>query len=759
MSRLRKSAILALVWVTPTAWLLVALFTGPSDGTTITAPTGLPHEATWGETPAVVRSYGDTPLQPGDLILEVDGLSLGEWIDRGGADRAVGDHVSYRVRRPGVGLDRELDLDVELTSYPLREALTANAAPAVLVVLLLGAASFVFWRRPTDPAARAFLAVGTLTPAAATAYPLGLGPIDLAGSRGVWPHLGGEIAFTLALGSAVAITLAFPWVRRRLQRKPIWWAVVPLLPFAGYAVWALAVADRRGSATGRLEGLITVSGAALAVSVPVMALAIVHGYLRSPTREDRTALRLVVLALGAALVVWLIVGEVPRSITGHPLVPWSVQALVLVPTVLACLVAAMLRYRLQEIDAAARRSLIQLIVASLIGAVFLAAVGAVNLAADTSYASMVLGGVVALILLPLALGLRRGVSSLVYGDRAFPYRVVSELRRLDPVTAPGDALHEMLTVLGRSLRLSFVSVEVFGSSADDRIATSIGEARGQPTDVVLSVGGATVGQLSLEVSPTREPFGPRDRRLLEDIGSQVGALVQAVTANRELQRSRERMVAAREEERRRVRRDLHDGLGPSLAALAIKLEVARDLIADDPDGAARLVGDLSEQARGDIGEVRRLVDGLRPPALDQLGLVSALRQRADEHNAAVRLGRGERSMTWTVRAEDGVEPLPAAVEVAAYRIVIEAVNNSLRHGHARSCAVGLARRDGSLTIEISDDGNGLPATPGTGVGIGSMRERAEELGGTFAMESASGHGTRILVTMPVTAGSHDESPG
>jgi len=759
MSRLRKSAILALAWVTPAAWLVVALFTGPSDGTTITAPTGLPHGATWSETPAVVRSYGDTPLRPGDLILEVEGLSLGEWIDRGGADRAVGDHVSYRVRRPGVGLDRELDLDVELTSYPLKEALTANATPAVLVVLLLGASSFVFWRRPTDPAARAFLAVGTLTPGAATAYPLGLGPIDLAGSRGVWPHLGGEIAFTLALGSVLALTFAFPWVRRRLQRQPIWWAGVPLLPFAGYAVWVLAVADRRATDPGRLEGLITLSGAALVVSIPVMILAMVHGYVRSPTREDRTAIRLVALALGAASVVWVIVGELPRRVNGHPLVPWSVQALVLVPTVIACLTAAMLHYRLHEIDSAARRSLIQLIVASLIGAVFLAAVGAVDLAADTSYASMVLGGVVALILLPLAFGLRRAVSGLVYGDRAFPYRVVSELRRLDPVTAPGDVLHEMLTMLGRSLRLSYVAVEVFGNAPEGRIATAIGEPRGQPTDVVLTVGGATVGQLSLEVSATREPFGPRDRRLLEDLGSQVGALVQAVAANRDLQRSREGLVAAREEERRRVRRDLHDGLGPSLAALAMKLEVARDLIADDPVAATQLVGDLSEQARADIGEVRRLVDGLRPPALDQLGLVSVLRLRADEHNDAARLERGDRSMAWTVRADDQVEPLPAAVEVAAYRIVIEAVNNALRHSRARLCDVELARHDGALIITVQDDGTGLPPTPGIGVGIGSMRERAEELGGTFALQSPSGGGTRVLVTVPLNAGSPDENRG
>ena len=144
----------------------------------------------------------------------------------------------------------------------------------------------------------------------------------------------------------------------------------------------------------------------------------------------------------------------------------------------------------------------------------------------------------------------------------------------------------------------------------------------------------------------REPFGPRDRRLLEDVGTQVGALVQALAGSRELQRTRERLVAAREEERRRLRRDLHDGLGPSLATTLMRLEVARDLVDRDPVAARDLVAQLVDQTEADIGEVRRLVDGLRPPALDQLGLVSALRQRADQHNQAVALG--STAPRWTV---------------------------------------------------------------------------------------------------------------
>ena len=227
---------------------------------------------------------------------------------------------------------------------------------------------------------------------------------------------------------------------------------------------------------------------------------------------------------------------------------------------------------------------------------------------------------------------------------------------------------------------------------------------GQPTVVELEVAGTAVGRLEMEVSPMREPFGPRDRRLLEDVGTQVGALVQALTAGRELQRTRERLVATREEERRRLRRDLHDGLGPSLATTLMRLEVARDLVDRDPVAARDLVARLVDQTEADIGEVRRLVDGLRPPALDQLGLVSALRQRADQDNQAVTLG--STAPRWTVTADE-VGVLPAAVEVAAYRIAVEAVTNAVRHSGGTQVEVTLRRRPDALELVIRDDGAGI----------------------------------------------------
>ena len=273
----------------------------------------------------------------------------------------------------------------------------------------------------------------------------------------------------------------------------------------------------------------------------------------------------------------------------------------------------------------------------------------------------------------------------------------------------------------------------------------MGERRGDPFTVDLVVGGADLGRLSLETAPDRDAFGTADRRLLEDVGVQVGALVQAVIANRDLQASRERLVTAREEERRRLRRDLHDGLGPSLALLALRLEEATQLISRDPDGATELVEALSEQARDEIGEVRRLVEGLRPPALDQLGLVSALRQRAAE--------QGDTRMTWTVEAGD-LGPLPAAVEVAAYRIVLEAVTNALHHSGAPTCTVSLHQDGDLLLVQVRDSGRGWRST-GTGVWASPPCGNAPKSSAAPSPSLSDDRGTLVEARLPIVTGGEE----
>jgi signal transduction histidine kinase len=210
----------------------------------------------------------------------------------------------------------------------------------------------------------------------------------------------------------------------------------------------------------------------------------------------------------------------------------------------------------------------------------------------------------------------------------------------------------------------------------------------------------------------------------------------------DLQRSRERLVAAREEERRRLRRDLHDGLGPTLATQTLKLEAARDLIATDPARATELMSGLIVDSQAAIADIRRLVYALRPPTLDELGLISAVREQVAQYaNTGVAIG---------LDVPEHLPALPAAVEVAAYRIVQEALTNVVKHARARSCDVRIGLvGDGphrTLSLEVRDDGVGLPAQLRRGIGLHSIRERAEELGGVFVM--TTGRGTRVSAYLP-----------
>jgi signal transduction histidine kinase len=745
MSRTGRLLVLAVAWVAPTAWLLAALLAGPSDGTSLTSSVLPPAGNRWTDSVTVARAYGDTALRPNDVVLTVDGRTLAEWVADGARERDVGEVVVYEVRRAGTGLDRNQQVDVTLTHYPVMDAVTAQPLVPVATGLLLLVGSAVFWSRPRATSARAFLAAAALLPASLVAAPFGTSVIDLAGSRGVWPQAVGEALS--ALGLAALVVAAAALVEAPGRRA--WWLVPVAVasPVAGYVVWLALELGGTGTVE-RLQVLATVAAPAMWAAVPAMLLAAFLAHERARSREDLLATRLVLLGLVAGVGVLVLLGQVPAWLADDPPLRWDALAATAAVVALGCLAVASARFRLGEIEQRFRRGLVQALVLVVVGTAFIGLVRLVDAAVDISVGSMLAGGLIALLLLPVGVAVQRMVRRLVYGDREFPDRVVSDLRRVDPVTAPEDALRDILDVLARRLRLSYAAVEVFATEASEPIVATIGTAYGTPTTVDLTVGGTTLGRLQVEADVGRDPFGPGDRRLLEDVGTQVGALVQAVTANRELQLSRQRLIAAREEERRRLRRDLHDGLGPSLATLAMRLEATTDLIHEDPDQAAELVARLSDQAREDIGEVRRLVDGLRPPALDQLGLVSALRQRAAEHSS----GTGQVRVPWTVEAGDDLEPLPAAVEVAAYRIAVEAVNNVQRHSGAGACTVRLARQDAELRLEVVDDGSGLAPDRTAGVGLSSMRERAEELGGSFEVVPSSEGGTIVRVRLPLGAG-------
>ena len=211
-----------------------------------------------------------------------------------------------------------------------------------------------------------------------------------------------------------------------------------------------------------------------------------------------------------------------------------------------------------------------------------------------------------------------------------------------------------------------------------------------------------------------------------------------------LRKSVQRLVLAREDERGRIRRDLHDGLGPTLAGMALQLDVARSLVRDDPATAEEVLQKLGGHVNGAIADVRRLVDDLRPPVLDDLGLLSAIRE------ATSYLSRRNPSGGFdiTVRTTGNLGRLPPATEITAFRIVMEAVTNAARHAEASHCVVHLAL-DGVLDVQVEDDGRGLAPDHLPGAGLCSMRDRAAEIGGTCAVEARAGGGTVVRASLPV----------
>lgn len=744
MSRTVRLLVILAAWAVPVVWLGAEVGTRPSDGTVVWG-SPLTGADRWGSTITVRDTYGDPLLLPGDVLLAIGGEPVDRWLSgETSAGRSVGDTVSYHLQRIEQGSPREYDRTVTLTTFPLGRALLADLPVVLAAALLLVSGSIAFFLRPALVAAWALLGSGSLVPVRLASSPWGLGAVDLAGGRGYWPHVAAEVVCALGLGLAVlaAATLRAP--RGWLAHHP--W-VVPatvLLPFLGYAAWA-AAAMVGADGPARTQALLSVTAPALAVVVPTVLGILVLTYLRADSRQVRLAARLALMVLLAGIGLRLLLGDLPELVTGAPVLPWDVLLLLIVPPVLAGVVVALVGYRLDDIEPAVRRTVVQGAVAAVFGTTFVVLAGTIGRAADVPIGALLTGGVAALLVLPLAVALQRGVRRQVYGDRELPRSVVAELRRLDASTPPSEALTETLTVLSRRLRLSHAAVEARGPYGDQSFVASVGEPRGgTPVAVDLVAGGASIGSLHLEADPIRDPFGRGDRRLLEDVGAQVGALVQAVLVSRELQRSRQELVTAREEERRRLRRDLHDGLGPSLATMAMRLESTQDLVAVDPDRAAEMLGGLADLARDDIAEVRRLVDGLRPAALDQLGLVSALRERAAQHELTV----GSQGLVWRVEVEGDVEPLPAAVEVAAYRIVLEAVTNATRHSGARVCTVTLRRECGRLRVRVQDDGAGMAEGRPAGVGLSSMGERAEELGGTCTI-TTDARGTLVEALLPL----------
>src|SRR6266545_5735824 len=404
---------------------------------------------------------------------------------------------------------------------------------------------------------------------------------------------------------------------------------------------------------------------------------------------------------------------------------------------------AILRHRLYDIDLIINRTLVYgALSAGVVGlyVLLVGALGALFQSSGNLPIALLATGLAAFLIQPLRARLQRGVNRLMYGERDDPYTVLSRLsQQLKTTLAPTAVLPGIAEAVAQTLKLPYVALALTHGNRLE-IAAAYGRPAGDPVQLPLVYQAETVGQLLVAPRAPGEAFTPAERRLLDDIALQAGVAAHAVRLTADLQRSRERLITAREEERRRLRRDLHDGLGPQLASLTLTLAAARELLRHDVDAADMLLRELAIHTQAAIADIRRVVYDLRPPALDDLGLVLALREQAAHYSHA--------GFQITIDAPNHLPALPAAVEVAAYRIVQETLTNVVRHAQAQTCVVRLTLGD-ALAVEIRDDGVGLPPGARAGVGLTSMRERTAELGGTCQIESVPGGGTCIRARLPL----------
>lgn len=486
----------------------------------------------------------------------------------------------------------------------------------------------------------------------------------------------------------------------------------------------------------------------------------IYRYLRVSTRIQRQQTKWFVSA-GIVTMLVGVISDLPLPFFSHGSLPGLLFAAVTTLSFLfipICVGLAIARYRLWDIDIVIRRTLVYAALTACVIGIYVLIVGYFGAVFRTSgnlAISLIATGVVAVLFQPLRDFLQHSINRLLYGQRDEPYVILTGLgQRLKSTLDPDATLSTIVETVREALKLSYAAIEVKAGATFSLAASNGTSANKHMLQLPLIYQETSMGTLLVAPRERDDMFTPTDLHLLQDLANQIGSAVHNVCLTddlrmltQDLQHARERLVTTREEERRRLRRDLHDGLGPQLSAIMLKVGLISTLYQHEPEETATLLGQLEEEIEAVISDIRRLVYNLRPPALDELGLIGTIR----EYTSRLVSQQHEHQVAFQITVEPG-EPLPqlpAAVEVAAYRIVQEAMTNVLRHARAQSCQIRFLVSD-VLQLEICDDGNVQNESYRAGVGLTSMRERAEELGGVFSIEKGIRGGTLVVARLPLT---------
>ncbi len=540
------------------------------------------------------------------------------------------------------------------------------------------------------------------------------------------------------VGSLLALPLLYPDGRLASPR----WRVPAAVGAAGAGVGCLAlmttqqVLDDSGFAWARnpldlpvADGpqlAVALVGLLVAVLVGVAAAVAVVGRMRRQSGADRVR-----GAWFAAAVLCGVVALAPVTATGS----FALNVLSYV-----AIGIGIVRYGLFDIEVYLPRAIAYAVLSAIAVCGYLLVVAVVGKRTDPGLAAAAATALIALGLARVVGQVQLLVQRLLFGDRARPDAALADLgRRLAGTLHPDEVLPVTVEAVCASLRLPYAAVHLSG---EDAAAWSVGSPTAVTAAFPLAHAGEDVGQLTVGLRAGERALAAADEHVLSGFARQVSVAAHGVRATRELRRSREHVVLAREAERRRIHRELHDGLGPALAGITLGLETAGRAAERDAGHVGPLLDQLRHDTSDCVDEVRRIVADLRPPVLDDLGLGGALVRQA--HALSQRSGG---RLVIRVTGWEDVGELPASIEAAAYRITVEAMTNCVRHAHATRCDVRI-HRGSSLALRVDDDGNGRPPAA-EGTGLTSMRQRADEVGGRCVICFRPGQGVLVDVELPL----------
>ena len=688
---------------------------------------------------------GPAGLEAGDVVTAVNGRSLEAWLADPGRLGQMGETVRLTVLRA----EEETEVTVTLGPYPLGTIVRREWGALVFRLIYLLVATYVYARRPQVAAARVlFLAAAAQF--SAIPWSIGVQAGDFVNGIGLWLYLLGITGgFMLSWIAALHFALIFPRPLPVLKRQRRLLPLLYGLPYTALVVYILYARTQAANALVWIRQWEWFTGPHSALYLSLTAGALVWQFRRhrhGPARQQMRWLGLGGLIVASAAVLFYFL----PLIAGSRALDVNVMGLIglLFPVTVAI---AILRHNLFDIDTLLNRALVYGSLTATIITLYVLVVGVLGTALQAQgdlFLALVATGLAAVLFQPLRDRLQKGVNRMMYGERDEPFDVLARLgERLESTLSPEMVYPAIVETVSQALKLPYTAVAVW-RKGELVTVESFGKPVADPVTYTLAYRGEAVGQLQVARRAPDEPFSAADERILRNLARQAGAAVHAVQLLADLQRSRQQLVTAREEERRRLRRDLHDGLGPQLASQTLTIDAINKLLTRDPERARALLQDLKTQSQAAVQDIRRLVYALRPPALDELGLTGALREgftRQSENGLQIR-----------VEAPSPLPPLPAAVEVAAYRVAQEAVTNVVRHARATTCTVQLAiverDRTDALYVAVEDDGRGLRAEYRAGVGMQSMRERAAELGGTCEIESRAGGGVCVTAVFPLAGG-------